>query len=187
MRMIQKLLRALGAESNEETVRARHEPEKRALRPPPREKSDPRIRRPYTPEEERKMDSVRSHRYRGDDDEYHHGGRPDEGPIDTISRLGTIAPPMGNPSLDPASGDPVMVSYLCGYGRDTEFGHDAMDGVDRMVTDTEVDANDELRVSSATEGGPLQLAPEEDMDTRLSPGRHLGYEEPGFGDWTTHL
>lgn len=125
-------------------------------------RGDPRIRRRYTPEETAEMESIRSPRYPGDDPEHHHSVPGARDAWDAAERLGTIAPVMGNPSIDPAAGDLVAVSYMAGYGGEAMVGYDAMDGVDQLVLGN-VDATRELEVESATEGGPLRLAAHESV------------------------
>lgn len=115
-----------------------------------------------TPSKEERVRSVDHPDYAGDDPGYHHDPSPSEGAAATANRLGTIAPVMGNPSLDPAGGSMVAVSYMAGYGGDADVGHDAMDGVHLLVTG-EADANRELEVESATEGGPLDVADDESI------------------------
>lgn len=117
----------------------RRAPEPRRAGEPPiagGARDDPRIRRPYTEREMARMDSIRSPRYRGDDPEHHHSVPEARDMWDAVERIGTIAPVMGNPSIDPANGDLIAVSYMCGYGRDTPIGHDAMEGVDRLVCES---------------------------------------------------
>lgn len=82
-------------------------------------RGDPRIRRPYAPEEIAEMESIRSARYPGDDPEHHHGDHPWDG-------LATTAPVMGNPSLDPVAGDLVAVSYMAGYSGEAMVGFDVL-------------------------------------------------------------
>lgn len=132
---------------------------------------DPRIRRPYTRREMAEMESIRSARYQGDDPSYHHGIKGARDAWDAAERLGTIAPVLGNPSLDPASGDLVAVSYMCGYGGEAMVGHDACDGVDRYVTG-EADANENLRVEGHHGGPPLAMSPDESVMR----------DDLGFGD-----
>jgi hypothetical protein len=72
---------------------------------------------------------------------------------------------MGNPSLHPAGGDLIAVSYMAGDGSDVPWDHDAMDGVDWLVLG-HADATRELAVDSATGGtgsGPLRVEPEESV------------------------
>lgn len=119
--------------------------------------------------------------------DYEHGGRPGEGPLRTLDRLGTVAPVEGNPSLDPANGL-WEVAYMAGYSdREHTPGHGALQGVDRLVTG-EADANRELRVESATEGGPMQLGPDESIfaDDRGAGTHGAGGGEPPR-DWTAFL
>lgn len=127
--------------------------------------------------------SVNHPDYPGDDPCYHHDPSPGKGTFGTAERLSTLAPVMGNPSLDPAAGSLVQVSYMCGYGGEAAVGHDAIDGVDRLVTG-EADANGELEIGSATEGGPLELAPDESV----YEGRgHNTYIEDGEVDYCAEL
>lgn len=104
---------------------------------------------------------------------------------DRVAEVADIAPVHGDPSMEPAD-SPWEVAMMAGWGDvdDRGRGHDAMMGVDRMVTG-DVDAMRELHVDSATRGGPLTLERSEDMDTRIDPGEELGYADQG--DWTTHL
>jgi len=111
--------------------------------------------------------SIRSARYPGDDPGYHHS--PSGGIWKSAEALGTIAPVMGNPSMDPAAGDLIAVSYMAGFGGEAAVGHDAMGGVDAMVLG-DVDATQELKVESSTEGGPLELAPNESIYNNLPDG-----------------
>jgi len=125
-------------------------------------KKDPRIRRPYSEQEMAEMRSVRSARYPGDDPEYHHAGSG-RTMWERAEHLGSIAPVMGNPSIDPANGDLITVSYMAGYGGEAEVGHDAMQGVDRMVTDPRVDATSELRFESHHGGPHLSMTRDESI------------------------
>lgn len=152
-----------GAEKRPEVVEITDEPEGAGIPDAAGEgavRDDPRVRRPYTEREMMDMQTMRSPRYPGDDPEYHHGVRG--GLWERIGRLGSIAPVMGNPSLDPAAGDMIAVSYMAGYGSDAEIGHDSIGGIDDMVLGN-VDATRELDAPSATEGSPLQIAPHESV------------------------
>lgn len=54
--------------------------------------------------------------YPGQDPGDHHAGEGDD-LGEQLESISAIAPVMGNPSLDPAGGSMVAVSYMAGYGR----------------------------------------------------------------------
>ncbi len=134
----------------------------------------------------RKMRSVRSPRYPGDDPENHHAVPDARNVWEASERMGSIAPVMGNPSIDPATGDLVAVSYMCGYGGEAMIGHDACDGVDRYVTG-EADANENLRTQGWHGGTPLAMHPDESImrDDRGSEDREASKptEPTGGRNW----
>jgi hypothetical protein len=106
---------------------------------------------------------------------------------DRIEGQAGIAPVMGDPKpvAPPA---PWEVSQMAGWG---SGGYDTLDGVDRMVLG-EADANRELRVDSATEGGPLEIADGESVyDDRHGTGimsMSMGpKEDPANFDWCAYL
>jgi hypothetical protein len=113
-----------------------------------------------------------------------------------IGRAATIAPVLGDPSLDPAD-DPWDVATMAGWGdvREDGSGHDAMMGVGQMATG-EADAMAELDVDSATDGGPMELADDESIigysgyepdDNEPSDTGWLSLGSSERMDWTTHL
>jgi hypothetical protein len=102
----------------------------------------------------------------------------------SIMRMASIRPVQGDPSMDPA---PAMhrVSEMAGWSG--AGGHDALQGVDKLVTG-EVDANRELETPSATEGTPLQLAPDESVfSDDLGLGTHRAAASRDRGDWCADL
>jgi hypothetical protein len=127
------------------------------------------------------------------------GGRdgrdPDEGGGDDnawarAERRATIAPVMGDPSVDPAH-EPWEVTYMAGWGGPGGGEYGTLQGVDDYVVG-DADATRELRAPSATAGGPLRIADGETiyedrantgiMSTRLRPE-----EDPSRTDWCSHL
>lgn len=124
----------------------------------------------------RRVASVDQPDYPGQDPGYHHAGEGDN-LGERVESIGAIAPVMGNPSLDPAGGSMVAVSYMAGYGRETEVGYDAMDGISGIAL-SHRDATAELAVEDPTPGDPLEIAPGESvygdttrLETRNTRGR----------------
>jgi hypothetical protein len=111
--------------------------------------------------------------------EYEHGAAP--------GTLGSIAPVQGNPSLDPA-GSMLGPARMAGWSP-AAADYDALQGVGELATPGGPDATRELLVSSSTEGGPLDLAPDESaFDDTLGRGTHsLSLDEGERGDWTVGL
>lgn len=159
---------------------------------------DPTVRRPPTDAEEYQRRSLRSSRYAGDDPHHGYQGRG-QTVWDRVLDLVTVEPPLGSPSTDPMPADagPALASMAGWNGG--EIGHDAMDGIDRLVTG-EVNAMREMEAPSATRGTPLQMEESESVyrsmdDTvhglSLPPGpedmvddrAELSYRDPGgLGD-----
>lgn len=107
---------------------------------------------------------------------------PDHDEGREIDRMGYIAP-VTNHTLEPVT-SVWDIAHMAGFGRQGVDGHDALEGIDKMVTG-EVDAMKEAHVESWTEGGPLQIGPSEDFSRTIQPEYDLAYEDTG--DWMEFL
>lgn len=102
-----------------------------------------------------------------------YGREPGEDAASAVSRQAEAAPVHGNPTLDPVT-TVWDVALMAGYGDGA--GYETMQGVDDYVLGKK-DAMQEARVSSETEGGPLDLEKHESIYS----------DDAGFGDLTIAL
>lgn len=107
---------------------------------------------------------------------------PDHDAGREIDKMGYIAP-VTNHKLDPVTSI-WDIAHMAGFGSRGVEGHDALEGIDKMVMG-EVDAMEEVRVHSWTEGGPLEIGPSEDFSRAIVPEYDLSYDDPG--DWMEYL
>jgi hypothetical protein len=102
-----------------------------------------------------------------------YGRKHGEGAAEAVARQAEAAPVHGNPTMDPVT-TVWDVALMAGYGDGA--GYETLQGIDDYVLGNK-DAMQEARVSSKTEGGPLDLDPYESIYS----------DDAGFGDVNTSL